>query len=213
MAPPLDVYRLERDGAERQLILLHGYSAEQHHLAAYVPLVDPDERFTAACPRAPHPIEGGDGASWYDRTASGGEPVSYLAAVDLVAQFVESEMERTGIGPDRTVVGGFSQGGFLTLSYALRSGSPDFAGLWVMCCAINDIDAIDLDLSDGSGGGRPALVQYGEQDEIIVPDRTHAAADRLAGAGWDVTTRGYEMAHSQTIEMMVDARTWLAEMD
>ena len=44
----LTSYRITRDGAERLLFLMHGYSAEQHHLASYVPLVDPDERFTAS---------------------------------------------------------------------------------------------------------------------------------------------------------------------
>ena len=209
----LDVYRLERANAERQLILLHGWSAEQHHLAAYVPLVDPDERFTAACPRAPHDLDEGDGASWYERTSTGGDPESFAEAVEKVAAFVDGEMDRTGIGPERTVIGGFSQGGFLTLSLALRSDAPRFAGVWAMCCAINDIDRIELDLSAGSGAGRPALIQYGRLDEIITPDRTTAAADSLEAAGWDVTTLGYEMAHSQTIEMMVDARTWLAAID
>ena len=80
----LTTYRIERDGADRLLILLHGWSAEQHHLAAYVPLVDPDERFTAACPRAPYDLPDGDGASWYDRTETGPDPASFLAAVDLL---------------------------------------------------------------------------------------------------------------------------------
>ena len=60
----MTLYRIDRDGADRMLFLLHGYSAEQHHLAAYVPLVDPDERFSAVCPRALHHLPEGDGASW-----------------------------------------------------------------------------------------------------------------------------------------------------
>ena len=39
-------YRIDRGGVDRLLFLMHGYTAEQHHLASYVPLVDPDERFT-----------------------------------------------------------------------------------------------------------------------------------------------------------------------
>ena len=74
-------YRITRDGCDRLLFLLHGWSSEQHHLAAYVPLVDPSERFSAICPRAPHDLPEGDGASWYDRVD--GVPVaeSYIAAV------------------------------------------------------------------------------------------------------------------------------------
>lgn len=211
-AMKLTTYPMVRDGAERLLILLHGWSAEQHHLAAYVPLVDPDERFSAFCPRAPHDLPEGDGASWYDR--DDGAPVarSYLAAVETLDEYVAAKMGRAGIGPDRTVIGGFSQGGFLALSVALRSGAPAYAGVWAMCCAIADVEGLDLDTAAGSGHERPALIQYGELDPIITPDRSRAAGTTLAEAGWNVTTHGYDMAHSQRIEMMVDAKAWLAEI-
>ncbi|MEO6652095.1 MAG: alpha/beta fold hydrolase [Ilumatobacteraceae bacterium] len=204
----LTTYPMVRDGAERLLILLHGWSAEQHHLAAYVPLVDPDERFSAFCPRAPHDLDDGDGASWYDRVDGVPESDSYVAALDLLDEYVGEKMEGAGIGPERTVIGGFSQGGFLALSLALRSGAPAFAGVWAMCCSIHDTDDVTLD--DQSGDGRPALIQFGELDRIITPERSRAAAQRLESAGWTVTTTGYPMAHSQRVDMMVDARDWLA---
>ena len=206
----LTTYRIDRDGADRLLILLHGWSAEQHHLAAYVPLVDPDERFTAVCPRAPHDLPEGDGASWYDRTAAGPDATSFLRTFDVVDAFVAGEMARSGIGPERTVLGGFSQGGFRALALALRPTSPEYAGVWVMCCALPEIDGLELDLTPGTGRGRPALIQVGEHDPIIPPERGRAAASALADADWNVSTHGYDMAHSQRIEMMVDAQAWLA---
>ena len=206
----LTTYRIDRDGADRLLILLHGWSAEQHHLAAYVPLVDPDERFTAVCPRAPHDLPEGDGASWYDRTAAGPDATSFLRTFDVVDAFVADEMARSGIGPERTVLGGFSQGGFLALALALRPTSPEYAGVWAMCCALPEIDGLELDLTPESGHGRPTLIQVGEHDPIIPPERGRAAASALADAGWNVSTHGYDMAHSQRIEMMVDAQAWLA---
>lgn len=206
----LTTYRIDRDGADRLLILLHGWSAEQHHLAAYVPLVDPAERFTAACPRAPHDLPEGDGASWYDRTDTGPVPASFLVAVDELDTFVADEMERADVGPEQTVLGGFSQGGFLALALTLRRSAPPFAGVWAMCCALPEIDGLDLDLSAGSEDGRPALIQVGEHDSIIPPDRGRAAAAALTTSGWNVAVYGYDMAHSQRIEMMIDARAWLA---
>ena len=204
----LTTYRITRDGAPRLLFLFHGWSAEQHHLAAYVPLVDPDERFSAVAPRALHDLPEGDGASWYTRTETGPEPASFLAAVDALSAFVESEAAAAGVGLDRCVLGGFSQGGFLALSLVGRTGAPRYAGVWAMCCALPEVDGLELDLA--AGAGTPALIQVGERDGIITPDRGRAAAAALAGAGWDVTERGYDMAHSQRIEMMVDARDWLA---
>ena len=206
----LTTYPMIRDGAERLLVLLHGRSAEQHHLAAYVPLVDPDERFTAFCPRAPHDVPDTDGASWYDRVD--GVPVadSYRDALTTLDEYVAGKMKRAGIGPDRTVIGGFSQGGFLALSLVLQAGAPRYAGVWAMCCGLAEIDGVELDLSAGSGAGRPALIQVGERDPIIPPERGRAAATALTDAGWNVTTAGYAMAHSQRIEMLVDASAWLA---
>jgi phospholipase/carboxylesterase len=208
----LTTYPMLRDGAERLLVLLHGWGAEQHHLAAYVPLVDPDERFSAFCPRAPHDVPGTDGASWYDRVD--GVPVaeSYREALDALDQYVEGKMDRAGIGPDRTVIGGFSQGGFLALSLVLRAGAPRYAGVWAMCCGLAEVDGVESDLTTASGADRPALIQVGERDPIITPDRGRAAAAALTDAGWTVTTRGYDMAHSQRIEMMIDARAWLANI-
>ena len=206
----LTTYRLTRDGADRLLVLLHGWSAEQHHLAAYVPLVDPGERFTAVCPRALHDLPEGDGASWYERSDTGPVPASFRQALDTVDGFVRDEMETARIGPDHTVLGGFSQGGFLALALALRPGAPAFGGIWAMCCALPEVAGVELDLGTGSGAGRPALVQVGELDQIIPPDRGRAAATALGAAGWSVSQHGYQMAHSQRIEMMTDARDWLA---
>jgi len=203
-------YRIDRDGAERLLFLFHGWSAEQHHLAAYVPLVDPAERFTAVCPRAPDDLPEGDGASWYERRPEGPEPMSFTAALDSVADLVSREASAAGVLLERCVVGGFSQGGFLALALVGRPGAPRYAGVWAMCCGLPEVEGLELDLSGGDR--RPALVQVGERDPIIVPERGRAAAQALDDGGWNVRVEGYDMAHSQTIEMMVDAREWLSSV-
>lgn len=203
-------YRITRPGADRLLFLFHGWSSEQHHLAAYVPLIDPDQRFTAICPRAIHDLPEGDGASWYDRVDGVPVAASFVSAVDAVQAFVTDEMSAAGVAPERCVVGGFSQGGFLALSLALRVGAPRFGGVWAMCCALPQVDGLELDLSVGSGAGRPALIQVGELDTIMPPERGRAAAAALGAAGWNVTTQGYPMAHTQQLEMIADAKTWLA---
>lgn len=201
-------YRITRDGADRLLFLFHGWSAEQHHLAAYVPLVDPDERYSAICPRAPHDLPEGDGASWFDRVD--GTPVadSFLATLGALEEFVAAEAAAAGVALDECVLGGFSQGGFLAFALAARAGAPRYAGVWAMCCALPEIDGLVLDLAAASG--TPALVQVGDHDPIIPPERGRAAADTLRDAGWQVTQAGYDMGHSQRIEMMIAARAWLS---
>jgi len=203
-------YTIERDGADRLLFLLHGWSAEQHHLAAYVPLVDPNGHYTAICPRAPLDLPHGDGASWYDRVD--GQPVesSFLEGLGLVEQLMAEKSESYGVPLERCVIGGFSQGGFLAIAAALRAGAPRIGGVWAMCCAMPDVGGLELDLAPGSGDRRPALVQFGELDPIMPPERGRAVAAALDHAGWNVTEAGYPMAHTQRIEMMSDAEAWLA---
>ena len=204
----LVTYRITRPGAERLLFLFHGWSAEQHHLAAYVPLVDPDGRYTAICPRGPHDLAEGDGASWYERTDAGPDPESFRAALEVIDELINDECAAAAVPLERCIVGGFSQGGFLALASALRAGAPRYAGVWAMCCAMPSVEGLDLDIE--AGAGTPALIQFGERDPIITPDRGRAAAGSLRAAGWNVTEARYDMAHSQTIEMMVAARAWLS---
>ena len=180
----LHTYSITRDGADRLLFLMHGWSAEQHHLASYVPLVDPDERFTAICPRAPHDLPEGDGASWYDRVDGAPVADSFLAAITQLDELIAaSAADAAGVPLERCVIGGFSQGGFLALALTMRAGAPRYAGAWAMCCALPEIDGLTLD--PAAGAGTPALIQVGERDAIITPDRGRAAAATLRDAGWD----------------------------
>ena len=204
----LTTYRIDREGATRLLFLFHGWSAEQHHLAAYVPLVDPDERFTAICPRGVHDMPEGDGASWYDRGSQGPDPVQFRQTLEMIETLIGDEVEKAGVTTEQCVIGGFSQGGFLTLELTGRAGAPRYAGAWIMCCGLHQVEGVEMDLE--AGRGTPVLVQYGENDTIIPPDVTRGVAKTLGETGWAVTEAGYDMAHSQSIEMMADARDWLA---
>jgi phospholipase/carboxylesterase len=135
-------------------------------------------------------------------------PESFHHALDSLTELIDTECNSSGIPPERCVLGGFSQGGFLALALALRAGAPRWGGVWAMCCALPEVAGLELDLT--AGAGTPALIQVGDRDVIITPDRGRAAADALRSAGWDVTAAGYDMGHSQRIEMMVDARHWLS---
>ena len=208
----LTQYRIDRGGVDRLLFLLHGYSAEQHHLASYVPLVDPDERFTAIAPRAPIDLPDGDGAAWWitDPVTRQRDPQQFRAAVEMVEALIAEEADNAGVPLERCAIGGFSQGGFLTLALAGKPGAPRYAGIWAICCGIPDIEGVEVDLS--TGDGRPALYQWGTHDAIIGLDQPKATIETLNAGGWDVRDHEYDMAHSQTIEMMVDARDWLAKL-
>ncbi len=206
----LTQYRIDRDGVDRLLFLMHGYTAEQHHLASYVPLVDPDERFTAIAPRGPIDMPDGDGAGWWtiDLDTFESDHSHFVPSLELLESFIADEADRAGVPFERCIVGGFSQGGFLSLALAGKPGAPPYAGLWAMCCGVPNVEGLDIDLSNG--GGRPALFQWGTRDAFIGPDQPKDVIAALGDGGWDLRHHSYDMAHSQTIEMMIDAREWLA---
>ncbi len=206
----LTQYRIDRGGVDRLLFLMHGYTAEQHHLASYVPLVDPDERFTAIAPRGPIDMPDGDGAGWWtiDLDTFESDLSQFVPSLDLLEAFIADEAERAGVPLERCVVGGFSQGGFLSLALAGRPGAPRYAGVWAICCGLPNVPDLEVDLA--TGGGRPALFQWGTRDAFIGPDQPKDVIATLEAGGWDLRHHAYDMAHSQTIEMMVDAREWLA---
>ena len=206
----LTTYRIDREGSDRLLFLFHGYSAEQHHLAAYVPLIDPDERFTAICPRAINDLREGDGASWFTIGEDGFEPASFVEAVDVLRAFVAEEAGAAGVPLERCVLGGFSQGGYLALALAGHRDAPAYGGVWAMCCGLGDIDGLETDFTPGAR--RPALIQYGTRDPFIPAEATKDAADALSAAGWQVQLEAYDMDHSQRLEMMIDAREFLANI-
>ncbi|MCY3561688.1 MAG: hypothetical protein OXH20_11045 [bacterium] len=206
---PLTQYRIDRGGADRLLFLMHGYTAEQHHLASYVPLVDPDERFTAIAPRGPIDMPDGDGAGWWhiDLNTFESDLSQFAPSLEMLEAFIAAEAEAAGVPLERCVVGGFSQGGYLSLALVGRPGAPRYAGVWAICCGLPSEAVVDLDLTGGDG--RPALFQWGTRDIVIGPDKPTEVIAALSDGGWDLRHHAYDMAHSQTIEMMIDARDWL----
>ncbi|MDE0614180.1 MAG: hypothetical protein OXI32_07180 [bacterium] len=206
----LTQYRIDRDGADRLLFLMHGYTAEQHHLASYVPLVDPDERFTAIAPRGPIDMPDGDGAGWWsiDLDTFEFDLSQVVPSLETLESFIAEEADKAGVPLERCILGGFSQGGFLSLALVSKPGAPRYAGVWAICCGLPNLLGLDVDLSNGDG--RPALYQWGTRDPLIGPDQSKDVIATLGDGGWDLRHHAYDMAHSQTIEMMIDARDWLA---
>lgn len=206
----LTQYRIDRGGVDRLLFLIHGYTAEQHHLASYVPLVDPNERFSAIAPRGPMDMPDGDGAGWWhiDLETFEQDLSQFVPSLDMLESFIADEATSAGVPLERCVIGGFSQGGFLSLALAGKAGAPRYAAVWAICCGVPKVPDLDIDLSNGDG--RPVLFQWGTRDAFIGPDQPKDVISTLDNGGWNLRHHAYDMAHSQTIEMMVDARDWLS---
>jgi len=93
------------------LVLHHGRGADERDLLGLADVLDPDGRLHVVTPRAPLTLPGWPGYHWYVVPRVGyPDPETFHAAFDALAAFHDEMWERTGIAPERTVLGGFSVG-------------------------------------------------------------------------------------------------------
>src|SRR6476620_2040243 len=97
------------------LVLHHGRGSDEQDLLGLADVLDPDGRLHVVTPRAPLQLEGWPGYHWYLVPRVGHpDPDSFHAAYDQLAALHDELWERTGIPPERTVLGGFSMGAVMS---------------------------------------------------------------------------------------------------
>jgi phospholipase/carboxylesterase len=182
MPQHLDGPRVEpRGSATALVVLLHGYGANGDDLIA---LADgwrdwlPQAVFVA--PNAPQTIPGMPGAlQWFPLTFRdpGERWRGVLAARPALDRFLDAELARYRLVPERLVLAGFSQGTMLALHVGLRRNAPPaaivgYSGLLAGPEHLAEITARP-----------PVLLIHGEADDLIPVDALHAAREQLAAAG------------------------------
>ena len=90
-------------------------------------VLDPERRLHVVTPRAPLQLPGWPGYHWYVVPRVGyPDPETFHAAYGALAAFHDELWERTGVTPERTVLGGFSMGS--VMSYCSASAPTARAG-------------------------------------------------------------------------------------
>jgi thioredoxin 1 len=199
--------------AQRLLLLVHGYGADEQDLGGLLPYLDPDGLFAAVMPRAPMPAPGAPGYMWYDM-GGGGDDVGtqFLTALAELDALVDEQCEQLGLDRSQAIFAGFSQGGGLALALGLFTApDPDRvpvrpAGVLAMSPAAmtGPVDEQARDV--------PVLVQHGTDDPLIPVQRSRDLARDLRGFGVPTVYREYPMEHQVAIEGLRDARAWLGEV-
>jgi predicted esterase len=80
----------------------------------------------------------------------------------------------------------------------------------VWCGTVPTDRGIEFDI--GRLAGVPVLWQMATDDEVIPIDVVRAGAERLDAAGAMVTAREYPARHEVSLDMLNDARDWLARL-
>ena len=151
--------------------------------------------------------------AWYD-----------IKVVDLVRQeddaglrasqmecekLIANEVAR-GIPERRIVVGGFSQGGAVTLQAGLRHVEP-LAGLMVLSSYLPLAGSVAAEASTASKNV-PIFMTHGTHDPVIAIARATASRDQLKQLGYSIAWHEYPMEHSVCMEEIRDLREWLGRV-
>jgi phospholipase/carboxylesterase len=194
------------DGA---LVLMHGRGTDETDLAGLFDVLDPERRLASAAPRGPLQFPGTPGNHWYIVERVGHpDPPTFAASYNLLGEFLEGLAEETGIPPERTVLGGFSQGTVMAYSLGLGKGRPRPAGILALSGFIPKVDGWEPDLGEYRRD-LPVLISHGAADPIIEVSFGRAARELLEPAGLAVTYRESPGGHWIDGPTIDAAREWL----
>jgi phospholipase/carboxylesterase len=193
-------------GPARQLVLLlHGLGADENDLRGV------GERLAAEYPqalvvslRAPEPCDYGFGYQWISPTVlDDSRRVERVAAAlpDLVAG-VRAWQRKSGLGPEATLLLGFSQGAMMALEAATQAGDEALAGRVVA------VAGRYARLPDAAPAGTTLFLVHGKADPVVHYGHTVAAAQHLVELGADVVADvlpfiGHEI-DDEVLELVVE---------
>jgi phospholipase/carboxylesterase len=204
---------LERPAAttpEGLLVLHHGRGTDERDLLGLADALDPERRLRVVTPRAPLTLPGSPGYHWYLVPRVGyPDPDTFTAARAALADLHDGLWEETGIGPERTVLGGFSMGSVMSYAMGLGAERPAVAGILAFSGFVPTVDGWEPALTDRSS--TRAFVGHGNRDPVIDVEFGRRARDLLKAGGLAVEYRESELGHQIDPTQLADATGWLAE--
>jgi phospholipase/carboxylesterase len=162
------------------LVLLHGRGVDENDLFPLLDLFDPEHRLEAFTPRAPLQPPGHTGNHWYvvERIGSP-DPETFLSTYAVLDRWLQAVADETGVPPERTVLGGFSQGGVMSYAMGLGAGRPRPAAILAKSCFVPTVEGWSPDFTDRAD--LPVYQAHGVNDPIIGIEFGRAAAELLQG--------------------------------
>jgi phospholipase/carboxylesterase len=190
------------------LVLHHGRGSDEQDLIGLAPVLDPEERLHVVAPRAPLRVPGSPGYHWYLVPRVGyPDPDSFRAAYQELAAFHDELWQRTGLGPDRTVLGGFSMGTVMSYALGLGGDRPAPAGILALSGFIPTVDGWVPSLADRQD--TRVLIAHGRQDMVIPATFARRAHEFLEQAGLTVDYRESDAAHNVDPGDIARVTAWL----
>src|SRR5690242_15988891 len=168
---------------EGLLVLHHGRGTDERDLLPLADVFDADRRLHVVTPRAPLRLQGSPGYHWYLVPRVGyPDPETFDAARTALGQLHDELWERTGVPPERTVLGGFSMGTVMSYATALSADRPAPTAVMALSGFVPTVEGWEPELA-----GRETikvLISHGSLDPVIGVDFARSARDQLLAAGF-----------------------------
>lgn len=191
------------------LILTHGRGADAGDLEPLLELLNPDRRLLGVFPRGPLALPPG-GRHWYVvREIGYPDGNTFSSTYAELAAYLDDLLAEHGIGWERTVVGGFSQGAVMSYALGLGAGRPRPAAILAFSGFIPTVDGFELDLD--ARAGLPVSIAHGTHDPVIGVEFGRDARARLEAAGLAVDYREDPVGHTIAPGGLAQAITVLSE--
>ena len=173
---------------------MHGFGSDEQDMFGLAQVLDP--AYEIICLRAP--MAYGPGFAWFEIafTPMGIDPnfEQFWDSVEKVAQIIQEEE------PDRTVIGGFSQGAMMTAGLMVRH--PEKFGKAVL------LSGRGVGLEPGGFPGR-AFQAHGTFDDVIPFRDGVQLRSELSPMAERHEFHAYELGHSICQEEVDDLNAWL----
>lgn len=193
---------------EGLLILHHGRGTDERDLLGLADVLDPDGRLRVVTPRAPLQLPGSPGYHWYvvERVGHPDRATFHPARAALAE--LHDELWSAGLGPDRTVLGGFSMGTVMSYAMALGEERPHVAGILAFSGFVPVVEDWRPDFGEERRRTR-AFIAHGRADPVIEVGFGRRARDLLSEGGLDVDYRESDVAHQIDPRAVAPAARWL----
>jgi phospholipase/carboxylesterase len=205
------VYRERRAAGDPAglLVLHHGRGADELDLLGLADVLDSRRRWHVVTPRAPLTIPRAPGNHWYLVPRVGHpDPDTFDRAYRQLAGFHDELWARTGIGPERTVLGGFSMGSVMSYALGLAGERPAPAGILAFSGFIPTVQGWQPDLE--SRPDLPVFIAHGRRDPVIDVAFAGRARELLEAGGLPVSYHESDAAHHIDPAHVPAATDWLA---
>ena len=195
---------------EGLVVLHHGRGADENDLLGLADVLDPERRLHVVTPRAPLQLPGWPGFHWYVVPRVGfPDHDTFHTAYDALAAFHDDLWERTGIGPERTVLGGFSMGSVMSYALGLGPGRPAAAGILALSGFVPTVDGWQPELA---GRERTRVfIAHGRSDPVIGVEFARRAHELLDAGALPVEYHESDAGHHIDPAHVPSAVEWLRD--